>query len=191
MVFLGENELLLLEKNTGIVQHIVDGAVHHTALDLAVNFFSERGLLGIVLDPDFESNHFVYLYWSCLAPVPTDPFTPSQEECADAPEPGTDSEDLLQSPCLAIASTVSSGIPKPRCSPSTWFDQLRAFQNDMPEPPRSCDETQRHAENDGVMTFGQDGKLYIFIGDVGDAVVTNLPWTSPHLMEPQYQMKFG
>src|SRR5512145_3221719 len=43
MAFLGENEFLVLEKNTGIVQHVVDGAVQGAALDLAVNFFSERG----------------------------------------------------------------------------------------------------------------------------------------------------
>src|SRR5262245_22948867 len=30
---------------------------------------SERGLTGVVLDPDFASNHYVYLYYS--APTPT------------------------------------------------------------------------------------------------------------------------
>src|ERR1044071_7382678 len=66
MAFLGLNEFLVLEKGTGKVQHVLNGAVDHTALDLAVNNFSERGLLGIALDPQFKANHFVYLYWSCI-----------------------------------------------------------------------------------------------------------------------------
>src|SRR5687768_11527638 len=56
MAFLGENEFFVLEKNTGMVKHVVvvdEEAEVQTALDLAVNNFSERGLLGIVLDPDF------------------------------------------------------------------------------------------------------------------------------------------
>src|SRR5687767_7832792 len=65
MAFLSASEMLVLEKNTGMVQYVLNGAVDHTALDLAVNNSSERGLLGIALDPDFEDNHFVYLYWSC------------------------------------------------------------------------------------------------------------------------------
>src|SRR5687768_14450901 len=71
MAFLGPNEFFVLEKNTGIVQHVVDGAIQGAALDLAVNNFSERGLLGIALDPDFASNGFVYLFWSCIASPPT------------------------------------------------------------------------------------------------------------------------
>src|SRR5688572_10737897 len=47
MAFISDNELFVLEKNTGVVQYVLDGAVDHAALDLAVNNFSERGLLGI------------------------------------------------------------------------------------------------------------------------------------------------
>src|SRR4026208_1307773 len=100
LAFISANEFFVLEKNTGTVQYIVDGVVDHTALDLAVNNFSERGLLGIALDPGFASNHFVYLYWSCIAPTPSDPFTPSLVECADTPELGADSGDVLAVPLL-------------------------------------------------------------------------------------------
>ena len=91
LAFLDENEFFVLEKNTGKVQYIVDGAIQSTVLDLAVNIASERGLLGIALDPNFSSNHYVYLYWSCRAPAPTDPFVPSQTRCAEEPELGADS----------------------------------------------------------------------------------------------------
>jgi hypothetical protein len=92
MAFLGSDEFFVLEKNTGKVQHIVDGAIQGTVLDLAVNIASERGLLGIALDPGFSSNHYVYLYWSCRAAAPADPFIPSQTTFAEIPELGADSE---------------------------------------------------------------------------------------------------
>ena len=55
--------MLVLEKNTGKVRRVVNGVVT-TVLDLAVNFGSERGLLGIALHPDFPTNRGVYLFWT-------------------------------------------------------------------------------------------------------------------------------
>src|SRR5687767_1065748 len=40
MAFLGTNDILVLEKNTGKVKRVVNGAVQSTVLDLAVNFAS-------------------------------------------------------------------------------------------------------------------------------------------------------
>jgi len=140
LAFLGLNEFFVLEKNTGKVQHVLDGTVDHTALDLAVNNFSERGLLGIALDPGFASNHFVYLYWSCIAPTPADPFTPSLVECADTPELGADSDNVLAVPLLGnrVDRFIWDGN-------TLTFDhnliKLRAFQNDGgPVPPNQGDE---------------------------------------------------
>ena len=64
MAFIGTDDMLVLEKNTGQVQRVVDGVVQSTVLDLAVNFASERGLLGIALHPDFPTDPGVYLYWT-------------------------------------------------------------------------------------------------------------------------------
>lgn len=47
---LGADDTLVTEKNTGRVRRIADGAVS-TVLDLAVNFGSERGLLGTRMSP--------------------------------------------------------------------------------------------------------------------------------------------
>ena len=43
---------------------MVNGVVQSTVLDLAVNRASERGLLGIALDPHFFVNGRLYLYWT-------------------------------------------------------------------------------------------------------------------------------
>src|SRR5258705_13692590 len=62
MAFIGPNEILVLEKASGKVQHIVNGAIPSTALDLAVNSAPDCGLLGMALHPDFPSNPGCYLY---------------------------------------------------------------------------------------------------------------------------------
>src|SRR5262245_17985698 len=46
VAFLGANDMLVTEMATGRVRRVVNGAVQSMVLDLAVNSFSERGLLG-------------------------------------------------------------------------------------------------------------------------------------------------
>ena len=98
LAFLGENDLLVLEKDTGRVKRVTDGVVGATVLDLGVNNTSERGLLGIALHPDFPANPGVYLYWTCRRPAaPADPFfagrdgVPRRRTCS-CPTPATSSQ---------------------------------------------------------------------------------------------------
>ena len=86
IAFPAPNQYFFIEKNTGKVMYLANGSLT-TVLDLAVNNASERGLLGIALDPHFSSNHFVYLYWTAQAPAPPpeNPFFPTEPTGSDAP----------------------------------------------------------------------------------------------------------
>jgi aldose sugar dehydrogenase len=140
LAFIGPNDFLVLEKATGKVKRIANGAFHSTPLDLAVNNASERGLLGIALHPKFPQNGFVYLYW-------TESST------------GVDTANIDEIPVLAnrIDRYVWNGS-------TLTFDhnviKLRALQQDTGQPSRGN-------HNGGVLRFGPDGKLYIIFGDNG------------------------
>jgi aldose sugar dehydrogenase len=140
LAFLGPDDMFVLEKNTGRVQRIVSGKVDSTVLDLAVNFASERGLLGIALHPDFPQDPGVYLYWT------------ESTTCADT-------NVLSATPLLGnrVDRFVWDGS-------HLTFDRnlirLRAVQLDADQP-------ERGNHDGGVLTFGADGTLYVFVGDLG------------------------
>jgi glucose/arabinose dehydrogenase len=159
LAFLGPSDMFVLEKNTGRVLRVVEGVVGPTVLDLAVNFASERGLLGVALHPGFPDTPFVYLYW-------TESTT------------GGDTDVLSETPLLGnrVDRFVWDGS-------TLTFDRnlihIRAIQEDgAAEPPGQGDEGQiaRGNHDAGVIAFGPDGKLYILIGDVGRrGQLQNLP----------------
>jgi glucose/arabinose dehydrogenase len=150
MAFLGSNDLLVLEKNSGKVQRVTGGAIRSTpALDLPVNSASERGLLGIALHPNFPANPGVYLYW-------TESST------------GADSAELADVPLLGnrVDRFVWNGST---LSFERNLIQLRAFQADTNQPLRGN-------HDGGVIRFGPDRKLYIYMGDNGRrGQMQNLP----------------
>lgn len=149
MAFIGPNDFLVLEKNTGLVRRVTQGAIQGAVLDLAVNYNSERGLLGIALHPDFPDDPGVYLFW-------TESST------------GGDSNVVEQTPLLGN-----------RVDRFTWdgnaltfnhnLIHIRALQHDSGQGPRGN-------HNGGVLAFGPDDKLYVFIGDLGRrGQLQNLP----------------
>ena len=140
MAFLGANDFLVLEKASGKVQRVVNGALQGAVLDLPVNSASERGLLGITLHPQFAVNHFVYLYW-------------------------TESSTGVDSTNLADVALLGNRVDRYLWNGTALtFDRnlikLRAYQADANQPLRGN-------HNGGVLRFGPDGKLYILMGDNG------------------------
>jgi len=142
MAFLGDGDFLVLEKASGKVKHVVNGSVVSTPLDLPVNSASERGLLGIALQPDFANTHGVYLYWTQSTT-------------------GSDSSNLDETPLLG------NRVDRYMWNAATEilvFDKniitLHAFQADANQPMRGNHDA-------GKTLFGPDGKLYFQIGDNG------------------------
>jgi glucose/arabinose dehydrogenase len=65
MAFIGPGDLLVLQKENGLVRRVINGVLQPGhVLDVAVDSTSERGLLGIAIHPNFPSTPFVYLYYT-------------------------------------------------------------------------------------------------------------------------------
>ena len=63
MSFLGPNDFLVTEEDTGIVKRVIDGSVSQTVLDVDVSTNDSRGLIGI--DSKIVANKtFVFLYFT-------------------------------------------------------------------------------------------------------------------------------
>ena len=175
IVFLGANDYLVLERASGQIKRVINGAIQPApVLDLAVNSASERGLLSLVLDPSFPAVPFAYVSWV-------------------ESTTGADSTVLSEVPLLGqhVDRYIWNGA-------TLTFDRnllnLRSRQTDnIPVPGH--EGTQNGAEqgnhNGGVLKFGPDGKLYLFTGDRGRrGWMQNLP-NGPFLTPPQMDDTFG
>ena len=158
IAFLGANDMLVLEKNTGMVKRVANDVVT-TVLDLAVNFGSERGLLGIALHPDFPTNPGVYLFW-------TESTT------------GNDTDVLSETPLLGnrVDRFVWNGST---LTLDRNLIKLRAIQQDfttVTTPFGTFTQPERGNHDGGVIAFGPDRKLYVLFGDAGRrGQLQNLP----------------
>jgi glucose/arabinose dehydrogenase len=151
IVFIGANDAFVSEKASGQIKRVIGSVVQPVpVLDLAVNSASERGLLSLVLHPNFPATPYVYVRW-------TESST------------GADSTVVSQVPLLGnrVDRYIWNGS-------GLTFDRniiaMRARQTDnVPVPghdgTNNGNENGNH--NGGVMRFGPDGKLYIFMGDQG------------------------
>jgi uncharacterized protein (TIGR03118 family) len=152
MTFLGDNDFFVLEKNTGKIDHVINGVVAPTRFDfgagpvanLPVNNNSERGLLGVALSPNFANDHQVFLYWT---------------------ESSTGAVSSVVGQVPVLGNRVDRFVWNPVTSTLT-FDKniirLHAFQND-----NNGGNPMQGNHNGGVIKFGPDGKLYVVIGDNG------------------------
>ncbi len=176
IVFLANNDFLVLEKASGQIKRVVGGVIQPVAvLDLAVNSASERGLLSMALDPNFATNNFAYIRW-------TESST------------GVDTNVTLETTLLGnrVDRYIWNGT-------AFTFDRnvirMRALQTDnvvVPGHP-GTNNTGNPAgnHNGGVIRIGPDGKLYIYMGDQGRrGWMQNLP-NGPFLTAPLVDDTFG
>jgi glucose/arabinose dehydrogenase/plastocyanin len=148
MAFLGPDDFFVTEKSTGQVHRVTHGASSEPVIDLAVNFFDERGLLGIALHPDFATNGFVYLYWTWTG----------QGE-GDQKLLGADTDDARTLPDLGnrVDRFHWDG------STLTWDRNLIQLRSNTLDTDTSGRIRGNH--DAGPLVFGHDGKLFLVIGD--------------------------
>lgn len=154
MAFLGPNDFLVAEKASGRVRRVVNGVVTATPLDLAVNFGADRGLLSIALSPTFATDRSVYLFWA-------------------ESSTGADSQVLSSVPLLGhrVDRFIWNGASQTLTHAQTLL-RLRAYQADN----NGTSAPYRGDHNGGPLRSGPDGKLYVFVGDVGRrGALQNLP----------------
>lgn len=69
MVFAPDGRIFFTEKNTGAIRVMTaDGEVLDAPFAGVQDVYAswEQGMLGLALDPDFENNHYLYVYYSAL-----------------------------------------------------------------------------------------------------------------------------
>ena len=163
IAFSGDSDFFVTEKSTGEVHHVVDGVIGDPVLDLAVNFFDERGLLGIALHPEFADNGFVYLYWT----------ESGQGDSGDGML-GADTDDPTTLPDLAN-----------RVDRFTWDGSTLNWDLNLVKLRSNTLNTDtsgriRGNHDAGPLAFGADGKLFVIIGDQNQRTqLQNLPDAEP------------
>jgi glucose/arabinose dehydrogenase len=148
IAFLGPDDFFVTEKSTGEVHRVTGGDAGEPVLDLAVNFFDERGLLGIAVHPDFATNGFVYLYWTSSG---------EGEGEGGLLGPDTDGEKALPDLGNRVDRFTWDGTAL------TWDRNIVQMRSNTLETDTSGRVRGNH--DAGPLVFGQDGKLYAVNGD--------------------------
>ncbi|MGN6346282.1 MAG: PQQ-dependent sugar dehydrogenase [Candidatus Nitrosocosmicus sp.] len=142
MAFLAPNDILVLEKNTGKVDRIVNGRLLSTpVLDVAVANYIERGLLGIAVAPNLTSDgkRYVYLYYT------------------QAGGGNKDGDEFL-----GLAPPQGNMVYRYEWANNQLINPTLLMQ--LPAIPGS---TGRSDHNGGKVAIGPDGNIYAVIGEVG------------------------
>jgi glucose/arabinose dehydrogenase len=141
MAFLGPNDILVLEKNNGTVQRIVDGKMlPQPLLNVNVSNKSERGMLGIAVAKHNE-NRTTYVFLSYTeAKVEGSDICPKPTYCIPGHDPLGNR--------LYRYELVNNKLVNPK------------LLLDLPAVPGP-------AHNSGKITIGPDKNVYFTMGDVG------------------------
>jgi glucose/arabinose dehydrogenase/plastocyanin len=139
MAFLGNNDILVTEKNTGRVMEVLDGEIQEDpVLDVQVAAFIERGLLGIALSKHDDGRTYAFLYYTeSGGGKDADDFTNGVEPVGNMLYRYEYVDGKLINPVLLL---------------------------NLPAEPGT---TNRTDHNGGKVLIGPDNNVYVVIGEVG------------------------
>ena len=140
MAFLNSDDILVLEKNNGIVRRIINGmSLSEPLLDVNVANANERGLLGIAVAKNDDNTTNVFLYYTESKERDGNDECPTSTDCKKGNDPLGNRlyryeliDDKLKNPKLLL---------------------------DLPTKPGP-------AHNGGIITLGPDNNVYLVIGEL-------------------------
>ena len=153
MEFLGMNDILVTEKNTGKVIEIKNGIANRTLLDLNVAVLGERGLLGIAVTPKPTTNQ-----------EDNDKQTPDNESDGD------DNSNKDKYVFLYFTEAKNhDGDDKEGNDPiGNRLYRYELVDNTLKNPKLILDLPAGYHHNGGKILTDDDGDLYIAIGELDD-----------------------
>jgi aldose sugar dehydrogenase len=150
MTFIGPNDILVTEKNTGTVQRVLNGEIlDEPLLDVNVNGEDERGLLGIASSENSTAGKtYVFLYYTEAEPGT------QAEEGGDG-----DNEAEEQTSTGDGGQTIGNRLYRYELSENGSKLVNPKLLLDLPYQPGP-------AHNGGAITIGPDNNIYLAVGEL-------------------------
>ena len=140
MAFLNSDDILVLEKNNGIVRRIINGmSLSEPLLDVNVANANERGLLGIAVAKNDENTTNVFLYYTESKERDGNDECPTSTDCKKGNDPLGNR--------LYRYELIDNKLKNPK------------LLLDLPTKPGP-------AHNGGIITLGPDNNVYLVIGEL-------------------------
>jgi glucose/arabinose dehydrogenase len=180
MAFLGPNDILVLEKNTGKVHRIVNGKIlPQPLLDVNVANQAERGMLGIAIandngnsDSDSNTNtntRHVFLYYTESGGGKDGDDAPISKVTPTSTTTGTGNSTRVNTGTRGLDTIQPAGNRLYRYDLDLNNNKLTnpLLLLDLPAspPPQRAGTEKNH--NGGKVLIGPDNNVYLGIGDVG------------------------
>jgi glucose/arabinose dehydrogenase len=140
---------MFIALKSGVVK-VWDGTTLATFYTVSpVNSFHDRGLLGIAVDPNYLTNHYVYLSYTY------------ENNAADQSGPKTSQVIRV----TANGNTVVSGSKKVILGTKVGNASTPSCEDFAAGPNDDCIPADGESHSQGNLKFGADGKLYVATGD--------------------------